>query len=79
MMSSAALANAGTSHRTYPQNVAYCNTFKCESARKNTVVQVFGFILFVLQLKILSTYFLLPNMVKLIAHACALFSWLGDD
>jgi hypothetical protein len=56
-MSSAVLANAGTSHRTFPQNVIYRNIFKRESARRNTVVDIFRFILFALELKIVSTSF----------------------
>jgi hypothetical protein len=56
-MSSAVLANPGTSHRTFPQNIVYRNIVKRESARRNAVVYIFGFILFALQLKIVSTSF----------------------
>lgn len=49
VMSSAVLANAGASHSMCPQNVKY-NIFKRKSA-------LFGFILFALQLKIVSTSF----------------------
>lgn len=64
-MSSAVLANPGTSHRTFPQNVVYRNIFKRESARRNTVVDIFGFILLALQLKIASTSFCIAEYGEL--------------
>jgi hypothetical protein len=79
VMSPAGLANAGTTHRTFPQNVTYRNIFKRESARRNTVLDILVSFYSHYSLKSYPHLFVLPDMVKLIAHASALFSRLADD